>query len=72
MISPLSAAEKLLSDLVSFPSTAGQSNAEIINYIKSYLENLNVNCKLILAIGPFPFQFPFPLSDKFKSEPVPP
>ena len=43
MISPLSAAEKILSDLVSFPSTAGQSNAEIINYIKSYLENLNVD-----------------------------
>ena len=43
MISPLSEAKKLLSDLVSFPSTAGQSNAEIINYIKSYLENLNVD-----------------------------
>ena len=43
MISLVSEAEKLLADLVSFPSTAGQSNAEIINYIKSYLENLNVD-----------------------------
>ena len=43
MIPHASEAEKLLSDLVSFPSTAGQSNAEIINYIKSYLENLNVD-----------------------------
>ena len=46
MISIISKAEKLLSDLVSFPSTAGQSNAEIINYIKSYLESFDVSVNL--------------------------
>mgnify|MGYP003312647037 CR=1 FL=1 len=51
MISPLSEAEKLLSDLVSFPSTAGQSNAEIINYDCRYEWFFNGN--ELLSLGYF-------------------
>ena len=42
MTPPLEQAEKLLADLVSFPTVTGLPNGDMIAYIKDYLENLGI------------------------------
>ena len=42
MTTPLEQAERLLADLVSFPTVTGLPNGDMIAYIKSYLENLGI------------------------------
>lgn len=39
-------ARKILKELVAFPILGGQSNLEIINYIKQYLESFDINCHI--------------------------
>ena len=38
--------EKILGDLIAFPTTTGSSNIKMIEYIKCYLENLNIQVSL--------------------------
>ena len=43
----MSKVEEILAKLVSFPVLGGESNLTIINWIKSYLEALDIECQLV-------------------------
>ncbi|WP_438996688.1 acetylornithine deacetylase [Candidatus Puniceispirillum sp.] len=46
MTTPLDQAERLLADLVSFPTVTGLPNSDMIAYIKDYLEHLGISVML--------------------------
>ena len=46
----LNKTEKILADLIAFPTITGTSNSELIKYVKEYLQKLEIE----IALDPHP------------------